>query len=172
MGGPHWYSVNAGFGWVPYNRLDPIGFVMSSAATVSQLARSYQHLNDQYDINNNAEDRKWKATKELMAMGAINMSRLITDRYYFQGLSDMMNFVTGDNHEKMATLRRVQTAVDPRLSFYSSLRRNITRGTQGVISEKSLPPLPEGETQFEKITSVIMGEMGRAHEDALNKLTN
>ena len=170
MGGPHWYSVNAGFGWVPYNRLDPIGFVMSSAATVSQLARSYQHLNDQYDINNHAEDRKWKATKELMAMGAINMSRLITDRYYFQGLSDMMNFVTGDNHEKMATLRRVQTAVDPRLSFYSSLRRNITRGTQGVISEKSLPPLPEGETQFEKMTSVIMGEMGRAHEDALNKL--
>ncbi len=170
LGGPHWYSINAGWGWIPYNRLDPIGFVLSSAATVTQLGKSYMHLNDEYRKDNHAEERKWKATKELMTTGIVNMSRLITDRYYFQGLSDMMDFFTGDPHEKRNSLKRLMMAGDPSLSFYSSLRRNVTRGMQGVIPEKGLPPLPEGETQFEKITSVIVGEMTRAHDQARNSL--
>jgi len=140
MGGRHWHSFNLGFGWQPYNRLDPIGMVLATSANLAQMGKGMVHLNKQHEAGAD-DDLLAKKFNELAEASAINMSRLITDRHYLQGLADFMGLFSADLHEKRRWLKRV-ASVNPTVSIFSSFRRGITRGLEGAKIEKLQPTVP------------------------------
>jgi len=182
MGGPHWYSANIGFGYFPYNRLDPIGIVFATASMLNEFRKSLTSLNSQatYDEEGKplGDDRLlYDKYEELTSMAVINLTRLIKDRNYLQGVSDVMGIWSDDIHEKKKFWRRLQS-VDPRISFYSSFRRNLTQGIEATRHLRSQPPIAEldperemgDETPFEKSVKTTNEQIALEFDDALKKL--
>jgi len=169
MGGPHWNSFNMGFGWQSYNRLDPIGMVLSTGAQLAQIGKSIVHLNQQSEDGGN-DDLIYKKYEELALAATINMTRLITDRHYLQGLTDLMGVFSTDLHEKRKWIKRL-SSVNPVVSFYSSFRRGVTRGLEGTKMEKLQPIVPQGETPFDKLAYKTTGELVRFFDDTMRDVT-
>ena len=170
MGGSHWNSFNIGFGWQPYNRLDPIGMVLATSSILASMAKQSVHLNQQW--SEGAEnDLIYDKYIELSEMAMLNMSRLITDRHYLQGLNDLLGIFRADPHEKRRWIKRVTSAYNPVVSVYSSLRRGVTRGIEGAKLEKLQPIIPEGETPFDKLANKAAGEIVRAFDESMREVT-
>ena len=182
MGGPHWYSANFGFGYFPYNRLDPIGIVFAQASLLNEFRKALTSLNSQatYDEEGKplGDDRLlYDKYEELTSMAIINLTRLIKDRNYLQGVSDVMGIWSDDIHEKKKFWKRLQS-VDPRISFYSSFRRNLTQGIEATRHLRSQPPVTEfdpereigDETPFEKSVKSTNEQISLEFDDALKKL--
>ena len=183
MEGPHWYSFNFGLGWQPYNRLDPIGMVIATSANLAQMGKGLVHLNGQHEAGAD-DDLLAKKFNELAEASAINLTRLITDRHYLQGISDFMGIWSADIHEKRRWLKRI-ASVNPVVSIYSSFRRGVTRGLEGAKMEKLQPTIP-GElpeeayantaepsrpTAFEQIAKQSTGEILRLFDEGMREVT-
>jgi hypothetical protein len=114
--------------------------------------------------------------QELTSMAIINLTRLIKDRNYLQGVSDIMGIWSDDIHEKKKFWKRLQS-VDPRISFYSSFRRNLTQGIEATRHLRSQPPVTEfdperemgDETPFEKSVKSTNEQISLEFDDALRK---
>ena len=140
MGGKHWHSFNLGFGWQPYNRLDPIGMILATSADLAQMGKGLVHLNHQHEAGAD-DDLLFKKFNELAEASSLNITRLITDRHYLQGLTDFMGIFSADLHEQRRWLKRV-ASVNPVVSLFSSFRRSVTGGYEGSKMEKSQPTVP------------------------------
>ena len=183
MGGPHWNSFNIGLGWQPYNRLDPIGMVLATSANLAQIGKGLVHLNGQQEAGAD-DDLLAKKYNELAEASAINLTRLITDRHYLQGLSDFMGIFSADMHEKRKWLKRI-ASVNPTVSLYSSFRRGVTRGLEGAKMEKPQPTVdselpeeayandakPSRPTIFEQISKQATGEILRLFDEGMREVT-
>ena len=157
MGGRHWWTFNIGTGPIPYSRWDPIGIVFSQAAMLATLGRTLTHLNKQAAVDSEGkslgDERKTvEKYNELWAMGVSNLQSLLKDRHYLQGITDALGIFDEDMHEKMNWLKRLRSGFDPRISIFSSLRRNIVKGIEAEKYMKGQPPrieIKDGESPFE-----------------------
>ena len=113
---------------------------LATSANLAQMGKGLVHLNKQYEAGVD-DDLLAKKYNELAEASAINMTRLITDRHYLQGLADFMGLFSADLHEKRRWLKRV-ASVNPVVSIYSSFRRGVTRGLEGAKIEKLQPTVP------------------------------
>jgi O6-methylguanine-DNA--protein-cysteine methyltransferase len=135
MGGAFWYSYMTDDGWVNYNRLDPLGIVLSGATTIATLAKSLITLTEQ-GAKGGYDQEIFDAYQATFADAAIGLTRMVTDRHYLQGFGNMIDLVTGDQRGLSRALGNLATAVDPTASFYSSFRRGIDRGINPVRETK------------------------------------
>jgi len=130
MGGAHWYSFNMGDGWRKYDRFDPLGVMMAASSNLAIMMKASVNLAQQYE-EGDPSDEIFDKAKDVLEAGVIGTSKLLTDRHYLQGFAELINIFTGD-HKGLSKLRpfgqKVASAIDPRTSFYSSIRRNVTRG--------------------------------------------
>jgi len=135
MGGAFWYSYMTDNGWVNYNRLDPLGIVLSGATTMSTMAKSLINLTEQ-GMDNGYNQEIFDAYQTTFADAAIGLTRMVTDRHYLQGFGNMIDLVTGDQRGMSRALGSLASALDPTASFYSSFRRGIDRGVNPVRETK------------------------------------
>ena len=135
MGGAFWYSYMTDDGWVNYNRLDPLGIVLSGATTMATLAKSLVTLTEQ-GAKGGYDQEIFDAYQATFANAAIGLTRMVTDRHYLQGFGNMIDLVTGDQRGLSRAFGSLATAVDPTASFYSSFRRGIDRGINPVRETK------------------------------------
>ena len=135
MGGAFWYSYMTDDGWVNYNRLDPLGIVLSGATTMATLAKSLVTLTEQ-GAKGGYDQEIFDAYQATFADAAIGLTRMVTDRHYLQGFGNMIDLVTGDQRGLSRAFGSLATAVDPTASFYSSFRRGIDRGINPVRETK------------------------------------
>ena len=59
------------------------------------------------------------------------MTRLITDRHYLQGFSEMLNIISSEGNLEYKVRRggeKITAIINPAQGFYSSFRRNIEAG--------------------------------------------
>ncbi len=131
MGGAFWYSYMTDDGWVNYNRLDPIGIILSGATVMATMAKSLITLTDQ-GSKSGYDQEIFDAYQATFADAAIGVTRMVTDRHYLQGFGNMIDLVTGDQRGMSRALGNLATAVDPTASFYSSFRRGVHRGINPV----------------------------------------
>ena len=127
MGGAFWYSYMTENGWVNYNRLDPLGIILSGATTMTTLAKSLINLTTQ-GSNEGFNQEIYDKYQETFANAAVGITRMVTDRHYLQGFGNMVDLLTGDQRGLSRALGNLGTALDPTASFYSSFRRGIMRG--------------------------------------------
>jgi hypothetical protein len=71
------YSVRVGDSWVSYNRLDPFGFLLGFAADVADMVR-------RADV----EPDEIEQVDQLMAAGALTVSRAVLDRSWMSGAAN------------------------------------------------------------------------------------
>lgn len=127
MGGAFWYSYMTDDGWVNYNRLDPLGIVMSGATTLATLGKSLITLTDK-GIKSGYDQELFDAYQATFADAVVGLTRMVTDRHYLQGFGNMIDLATGDQRGMSRGFAQLATAIDPTASFYSSFRRGIDRG--------------------------------------------
>jgi len=179
MGGKHWWTFNIGTGPIPYNRWDPIGLVFSEAAILAKFSQTLTHLNQQASFDEEgkplADERKvFERYEEMWAMGVSNLQSLLKDRHYLQGITDVLGIFSEDMHEKMNWLKRLRSGYDPRVSIFSSLRRNIVKGIQAEVPLKAQPPRPEikdGESPFELSVRARHDEMQTFFDEQLKTVS-
>jgi hypothetical protein len=130
MGGSHWYSYRSDNGWVKYDRMDPLGVILSASAHAAVMGKAAWNLKGQYE-KGDPSDEIFEKYKEVLEAGAVGMARLITDRHYLQGFSEMLNIISSEGNLAYKAKRVGATAasvINPAQGFYSSFRRNIETG--------------------------------------------
>lgn len=163
MGGRHWNSVNFGEGPRNYDALDPFGMMLQSAAILANSGRALMNLKGQYNEGDDSDEISEKFNEVLYA-GVIGLAELIKDSTYLEGIADLVDmFDTGRGGG--ATSRRL-ASVSPHIAFYSSFRRNVTRGLEPTKSNKLQDTPPEGDTLSEKLISSIHSEILQVFQEA------
>ena len=139
MGGPHWYSHNIwGDGFKKYDRFDPLGVMMAGSANIAIMMKATANLSKMYEAGD-PSDEIYEKAKEVIEAGVVGTATLLTDRHYLQGFAELIDIFTGDNKglSKLRPLgKKLVQGFDPRVSFYSSFRRNMTRGLEPEKLEK------------------------------------
>ena len=135
MGGSFWYSYMTDDGWVNYNRLDPLGIILSGATTMTTMAKSLINLTEQGNVDGFNQEI-FDKYQETFANAAVGLTRMITDRHYLQGFGNMIDLMTGDQRGLSRGLNQAATFVDPTASFYSSFRRGVSRGMSPTKESK------------------------------------
>ena len=168
MGGRPWFSVNIGEGFQTYDKFDPFGLILGIAATSANMVKASQNLAGQYEKGDDS-DAIFEKYGEVLWSSVVGMSELIKNKHFFNGLSDFMEALSTDGSQFDATVRKVVTAIDPRLSFYSSMRRNIARGLDPTKPEKLQKvkrERTESEELFETLAKDLLSEVSRVYEEA------
>ena len=166
MGGAHWFSYRWNGKWHKYDRFDPIGVIMASSAHAVVMGKAAMNLRGQYQ-QGDPSDEIFEKYKEVLNAGVTGMTRLITDRHYLQGFSDMLDVVSSDG-DFVSKGRKIAekgaSALNPFHSFYSSLRRNVTSG----LEPEKLSRLQRTDLKdFEDFAK----EIGDIFEDGMRKVT-
>ena len=164
MGGPHWYSYKSDEGWVKYDRFDPIGVIMAASAHAAVMGKAAWNLHGQYQ-QGDPSDEIFEKYKEVLEAGVVGMTRLITDRHYLQGFSEMLNIVSSEGNLEYKVRRggeQIAAVINPAQGFYSSFRRNIEAG---------LRPEKQRRLQRTDLNDVndIVTEIGNIFEEGMRK---
>jgi len=176
MGGKHWYTFNLGFGPIPYARWDPIGMIFSEASIIAQTMRSLRHLNGQQSLDRQGnpldDDRKREEQyNEMFNTSVLSLQALIKDRHYLQSLMQSLAIFDEDIHIKQKWLNQLRLRYDPRVSLFSSIRRNIIKGHEAGKPIKELPERMKSE--WDPIKQKYTGEIGAsAFEQSYRALIN
>ena len=161
MGGRFWYSYKTEDGWVPYDRFDPLAIMMAASANMTIMAKASMNLAGQLE-DGDPSGEIYAKYLETMQANTVGLTRLISDRHYLQGFSELLDVITVQDRSFMETVgKKLVSVLDPRVSFYSSLQRNISTGLNPVKSEKGQKG--DIETPWD-----IAKELNRINEDALN----
>jgi|21_taG_2_1085346.scaffolds.fasta_scaffold01279_4 hypothetical protein len=182
MGGNHWFSFywdgtiagvkTADAGWRKYDRFDPFGVMMASSAAMATMAKSMISLNGKFEEEGDPTGLIREKYDEVVNATVLGTLELIKDRHYIQGISELVSFLSGDPRGLTPTFKRIASAADPRISFYSSLRRGVTRGLEPEKQRKlqrgsnEQPDVPEATG-----LKAIVEEMVLSHEEALRDTT-
>ena len=169
MGGSHWYSFNYGGGWKKYDRFDPYGMLMASSATMATMAKNMIDIKGRINKEGDPTGALEEKYNEVINSSVLGTLELIKDRHYIQGISEFISFLSGDARGLTPTFKRLATAADPRISFYSSFRRGITRGIDTDKPRRLQRGV--GTTGEQNIFDKIIDEISLAHEEALRDVT-
>ena len=142
MGGAFWYSYMSKDGWVPYDKLDPIGIIMAGSANMTNLVKSIIDLTGQGNRDGYTAELM-EAFNQTYADAVVGTLRLVSDRHYLQGFGNLIDMLTGDSRGFSKGLTSLATIVDPTASFYSSFRRNLNKG----INPEKETPLKQAERE-------------------------
>ena len=91
---------------------------------------------------------------------------MLKDRHYLQGISEFVSFATGDARGLTPSLKRLSTALNPTIGFYSSFRRGVTQGMDTSKPRKLQRGLGREDGLKKTGISAIVQEMSTAHSEA------
>ena len=165
MGGQHWYSFNMGGKWHSYDRYDPYGILMASSAAMATMGKSMIDLKGQMDDTGDPTGELEEKYNQVINSTLVGTAEMIKDRHYIQGISEFISFLSGDNRGLTPSIKRIATALDPRISFYSSLRRSATRGMR--VDKPRKLQRGVGVTGEQDILSGLVEEINLAHTEAM-----
>ena len=169
MGGPHWHSVYLWGGWRKYDRFDPYGLLMSSSAAMATMAKNMINIKGQIDETGDPTGELEEKYNEVINATVVGVGEMIKDRHYIQGISEFISFLSGDNRGLTPSFKRLSTAYNPTIGFYSSIRRAATRGLEGEKPRKLQRGV--GVKGEQNIFQELAEELELAHEEALRDVT-
>ena len=165
MGGPHWHSFNLGGGWKKYDRFDPYGILMASSASMAIMAKTMMKIKKQIQTDGDDTGKLQEKYNEVINATVLGTAEMIKDRHYIQGISEFISFLSGDSRGLTPSIKRIATAANPTISFYSSLRRGVTRGIDGAKHRKLQRGV--GTVGKQNFLTTLSEEIMLAHEEAL-----
>lgn len=171
MDGNHWNTISFGDGTrIKYDRLDPFGVMLESAASLAVMAKHLVSLSGRAATEGDPSGLIEEKMQEVLVSGVIGVAQAIKDRHFIKGIAEIVDFISGDPQGLKPSLRRL-TSVVPTVSLYSSLRRNVTNALEPEKLRK-LQRNPEKTDSFaENTLSTIMTEISAAYEEGLRSVT-
>jgi hypothetical protein len=166
MGGRGWWSADFGNGLKSYDRFDPFGLILSTSAIMANMAKGMTNLTGKYERGDSSDDIAEKYEEVLMA-GAVGMAELIKDKTFLSSVGELVDVFSSDGRSTSSTLRRL-VSFDPRVSLYSSIRRDVTRYMQPDRPERLQAIDSEGDTLFAKSLDGILNEVSQVSQEALD----
>ena len=172
MGGPHWFSVYAFGGWRKYDKLDPYGVIMASMAGVASMAKTNMNLSGNTEEDGDPSGLNARKYDEVINSTIVGIAGMLKDRHYVQGISEFVAFATGDSRGLTPSLKRLATAFNPTIGFYSSFRRGAEQGMDPNKPRKLQRGLGgEGGLKPAGLVANIVDEMSTAHAEAFAAVT-
>ena len=171
-GGRPWNSVYIFGGWRKYDRLDPYGMQLAAAANMATMAKSMLHLRGRFEEEGDPSGLIRQKYEEMIHASIIGTVEMMKDRHYLQGISELIDAVSGDERHLSQSIKRVATFADPRISFYSSIRRGLTRGLSPEKQRRLQRDvgLPEESEGLHSMGGII-DELNLSWEEALRDVT-
>ena len=166
MGGRGWWSGDFGNGLKSYDKFDPFGLILSASAIAATMAKGMTNLSGQYLRGDDSDAIAEKYNEVLMA-GAVGMAELIKNKTFLSSVGELVDVFSSDGRSTSNTLRRL-VSFDPRISLYSSLRRDVTRYNNPNRPERLQEKEVEGDTLFEKSVNGITNEISRVFQEGLD----
>ena len=171
MGGRHWFSFNVAGEWHKYDRFDPFGVMMATAAVAATMAKSMISLNGKFEEEGDPTGLIREKYDEVVNSAAMGTIELLKDRHYVQGISEFISFITADNRSLTPTFKRLAMFSNPGIGLYSSFRRGVTQGTE-VAKPRRLQRGAGAEDGLKKTGMYkIVDEMLQSHAEALAAVT-
>ena len=166
MGGRHWFSIYAFGGWRKYDRIDPFGVIMASMAGIATMAKTNMNLSDRIEEDGDPSGLLSQKYDDVVNSTIVGIAGMLKDRHYLQGVSEFVSFATGDSRGLTPSLKRLSTALNPTISFYSSFRRGVTQGMDTSKPRKLQRGLGREDGLKKTGLSAIVQEMSTAHSEA------
>ena len=162
----HWHGVNLGGGWRTFDRFDPFGLILGAAAVGGNMMKGMTNLAGQYERGDHSDAIAEKFNEVMMA-GVVGMAELVKDKTYLAAIGELIDVFNTDGRGMHRTEKRLLSFVNPQLSLYSSLRRDVTRGlTRGVKPERLQEKESEEDGLFNKTLNAISNEIANVFEQA------
>ena len=171
MGGRHWFSVNFMGKWRKYDRVDPYGVLMASAAGLASMGKNMINLNKKEGEEGDESGDINRKYDEVFSDTIVGIAGMVKDRHYIQGISEFISFVSGDARGLSPTLKRLSTALDPRISFYSAFRRGTTKGLDSDKIRKAQRGVGTEDGLKKTGISAIADEIYLSHQEAMASVT-
>jgi len=166
MGGRGWWSADFGNGLKTYDRFDPFGLILSASAIAANMMKGMTNLAGQYVRGDDSDAIEEKYNEVLMA-GVIGVSELLKNKTFLSSIGELVDVFSTDGRSTSNTLRKL-VSFDPRISLYSSLRRDVTRYNDPTRPEKLQERETVGDTLFERSVSGITNEIATVFQEGLD----
>ena len=119
-------------GYVPFNRLDPIGTMFGLAADVHNLVKIY---NDPKFLEQGERDFLNSKLMDLVTQGVYQLHSLAEDKAMLRGYANLVAVFSQDPLRKKDALKQLVNAYNPIVSFYSALRGDSARAFDNVVRQ-------------------------------------
>jgi hypothetical protein len=164
MGGRGWWSADFGNGLKSYDKFDPFGLILSSSAIIGNMAKALTNLSGQY-VRGDASDAIAEKYEEVLMAGVVGLAELIKNKTFLSSVGELVDVFSSDGRSTNNTLRKL-VSFDPRVSLYSSFRRDVTRYMNPNRPERIQQVESEGDTLFEKTLNSVVNEISIISQEA------
>jgi len=166
MGGRGWWSGDFGNGLKTYDKFDPFGLILSASAIAANMAKGMTNLAGQY-VRGDDSDAIEEKYNEVLMSGVVGLSELLKNKTFLSAIGELVDVFSTDGRSTSNTLRKL-VSFDPRISLYSSLRRDVTRYNDPNRPEKFQERETEGDTLLERSVSGITNEIATVFQEGLD----
>tara|TARA_R100001594_G_scaffold68802_1_gene103153 strand:- start:45 stop:3644 length:3600 start_codon:yes stop_codon:yes gene_type:complete len=123
------YAFVTSNGYIPFNRLDPIGTMLGFGADMYNLGRIFndpnyftpqesEYVNSKYDV--------------LKAQFVYQTMELMQDKAMLKGFAEIMSIFSGDPMNRKDAEKKLYNAYNPIVTFYSGFRGDLARGAKMI----------------------------------------
>jgi hypothetical protein len=153
------YSLRTPWGYLPYNRFDPIGILLGTSAdlyqTGAQIEDAFSDSEDGEELSADA----WGKYLDASSIGLFSVYEQLKDRHYVAGLATVFSMIDGEPGAWKQAMRQQFKGILPPFSFYSSFVKGVTQTADPVqrdqnsdnlwtemqnVIHKDLPPIING----------------------------
>tara|TARA_X000001388_G_scaffold14163_3_gene8235 strand:+ start:6814 stop:10422 length:3609 start_codon:yes stop_codon:yes gene_type:complete len=118
------YSFVTPFGYIPFNRLDPIGTMLGFAADTNNLVRIFNDPNYFTPKESELVNTKFDT---LRSQFMYQMMELMQDKAMLKGFAEIMSLISGDPLNRKDFLKKLANSYNPIVTFYSGFRSDVAR---------------------------------------------
>jgi len=119
-------------GYVPFNRLDPIGTMFGLAADVHNLVKIY---NDPKYLEQGEKEYYNSKLEDVVSQGVYQLIALAEDKAMLRGFSNIVSLLTSDPLKSKEAKKQLFNAYNPIVSFYSALRGDSARAYDQIVRQ-------------------------------------
>jgi hypothetical protein len=143
------YSVRTPWGYMPYNRFDPIGVLIGGAADLYQTGARIQEIAEQTD---DFDETNWDEYGKAAQVGILSLYTQMKDRHYVAGLANIFDLLEAEPGAWKQAFGQQFKGMLPPFSFYSSFRKGVSQSIDPVIRDNT------GVDAWEEGRNIILGD--------------
>ncbi|MHA2069374.1 MAG: hypothetical protein ACXABY_33860, partial [Candidatus Thorarchaeota archaeon] len=143
------YSVRTPWGYMPYNRFDPIGVLIGGAADLYQTGARIQEIAEQTD---DFDETQWDEYGKAAQVGILSLYTQMKDRHYVAGLANIFDLLEAEPGAWKQAFGQQFKGMLPPFSFYSSFRKGVSQSIDPVIRDNT------GVDAWEEARNIILGD--------------
>ena len=147
------YSIVTPWGYMPYNRFDPIGLMLGMSTDLFQAAARIEDAFDGIPDGEALSSEAWGKYLDASSVGLMSVYSQLHDRHYVAGLSNVFGLIDGNGSDWKQAMRQQFKGMIPPFSFYSSFVKGITQTVDPIVRDQDSNDL------FKEFTNILQNDI-------------